>query len=102
MVEKEKKELLDDKADKRAIERERKILSVLLPTLGVISFILGVVGAILTATGNPIETGTLVFYIILTVLGVLGILYGVVVIIRKKNPDFLRKKKEEEEPPLSD
>ena len=102
MVEKEKKELLDDKADKRAIERERKILSVLLPTLGVISFILGVVGAILTATGNPIETGTLVFYVILTVLGVLGILYGVVVIIRKKNPDFLRKKKEEEEPPLSD
>ena len=99
--EKAKKELLDDRADKEAIEKERKILHVLLPALGIICFILGMVGTILTATSEEIVTGVLVFYIIMTIFGVAGLLYLALIIIRKKNPYFL-KKKEEDESPLSD
>ena len=100
--EKAKKELISEEEDKRAIELERKILNILLPALGIICFILGVFGTILTATGEPLSVGTLVFYIVMTVFGVIGILYMVLVILRKKNPYFLKKKPVEEESPLSD
>ena len=72
------------------------------PFLGIVCFALGATGTVLTATGSPIKTNILIFYIIMTILGILGILYLVVVIIRKKNPYFLKKKPEEEESPLSD
>lgn len=103
--EKTKKELISEKEDKAAAEKERKILNILIPVLGFVSFILGLTGTILTATNpTPIsnQVAILVCYIILTLFGVFGILYFVLVLIRRKNPDFLRKKKEEEPSPLSD
>lgn len=103
--EKAKKELITEKADKEAAEKERKILNVLIPILGFVSFILGLTGTILTATNTtPIDNqvAILIVYIILTIFGVAGILYFVLVMIRRKKPDFLRKKKEEEPSPLSD
>ena len=51
-------------------------------------------GLILTAGAG--QVGITVFYIILMVLGLAGTLYGVLLIIRLKKPDFLKRKKKEE------
>ena len=100
--ERTKKELISEKADKEALEKERKILNVLIPLLGIVCLILGTTGTVLTATATEMQVAVLVVYIIMAVFGVLGSLYLALVIIRKKNPNFLRKKVEEEVPPLSD
>ena len=86
--------------EQKAIERENKLLRFLLPVVGAIAFILGLLGFILTlGQGN---TGVTVFYIILFVFGLAGVLYGVVLLIRKKKPDFLKIKKVEKEDTLLD
>ena len=95
----EKRSQMDQEAreekDRKDAELENKILSFLLPIVGGIAFILGLVGFILTLGAGKI--GITVFYAILFALGLLGVLYGVLIIIRLKNPDFLRKQKKEKE-----
>ena len=89
-----KKALDKEQKEQRAIYIENKILSYLLPITSVIALILGLVGLILTLPAG--QTGITVFYIILLVLGLVGSLYGALLIIRLKKPDFLKKKKKEE------
>lgn len=89
-----KKALDKERKEQRAIYIENKILSYLLPITSVIALILGLVGLILTLPAG--QTGITVFYIILLVLGLVGSLYGALLIIRLKKPDFLKKKKKEE------
>ena len=89
-----KKALDKEQKEQRAIYIENKILSFLLPITSVIALILGLVGLILTLPAG--QTGITVFYIILLVLGLVGSLYGALLIIRLKKPDFLKKKKKEE------
>ena len=89
-----KKALDKEQKEQRAIYIENKILSFLLPITGVAAFILGLVGFILTL--NAGQVGITVFYIILTLLGLAGSLYGVLLIVRLKKPDFLKRKKKEE------
>ena len=89
-----KKALDKEKKEQRAIYIENKILSFLLPITGVAAFILGLVGFILTL--NAGQVGITIFYIILTLLGLVGSLYGALLIIRLKKPDFLKRKKKEE------
>ncbi len=89
-----KKALDKEKKEQRAIYIENKILSYLLPITSVIALILGLVGLILTLPAG--QTGITVFYIILLVLGLVGSLYGALLIIRLKKPDFLKRKKKEE------
>ena len=83
-----------EQKEQRTIYIENKILSFLLPITGVIALILGLMGLILTAPAG--QVGITVFYIILLALGLAGTLYGVLLIIRLKKPDFLKRKKKEE------
>ena len=89
-----KKALDKEQKEQRVIYIENKILSFLLPITGVAAFILGLVGFILTL--NAGQVGITIFYIILTLLGLAGSLYGVLLIVRLKKPDFLKRKKKEE------
>ena len=89
-----KKALDKEQKEQRAIYIENKILSFLLPITGVAAFILGLVGFILTL--NAGQVGITIFYIILTLLGLVGSLYGVLLLERIKKTDFLKMKKKEE------
>ena len=89
------KQLEKEEKEQKIIEKENKLLRLFVPIIGLIAFILGLMGFILTL--NEGKTGTTVFYIILFVLGLMGILYGVILIIRKKKPDFLKRKKKAEQ-----
>ena len=89
-----KKALDKEQKEQRAIYIENKILSFLLPITGVAAFILGLVGFILTL--NAGQVGITIFYIILTLLGLAGSLYGILLLVRLKKPDFLKMKKKEE------
>ena len=89
-----KKALDKEQKEQRVIYIENKILSFLLPITGVAAFILGLVGFILTL--NAGQVGITVFYIILTLLGLAGSLYGVLLLVRLKKPDFLKRKKKDE------
>lgn len=101
MEEKTKKELEKEKAEKRAIERENKLLRILLPTVGLIAFIIGLLAFILTLDQG--QTAITVFFAIMFSVGFIGILYGIVVLIRIKKPNFLKKKvAETEDEVLSD
>lgn len=89
-----------DIKEQKAIEKENRLLRFLLPIVGAIAFVLGLLGFILTVSeGNP---GITVFYIILFLAGLLGVLYGVLLIIRKKKPNFLKRQKVEKEDILLD
>ena len=89
-----KKALDKEQKEQRAIYIENQILSFLLPITGVAAFVLGLVGFILTL--NAGQVGITIFYIILTLLGLAGSLYGVLLLVRLKKPDFLKMKKKEE------
>ena len=89
-----KKALDKEQKEQKAIYIENKILSFLLPITSVAAFILGLLGFILTL--NAGKAGITVFYIILTILGLVGSLYGVLLLVRLKKPDFLKRKKKEE------
>ena len=95
MKKEERDELARARADEEAVRKENKLLSFLLPIVGAFAFILGLGGFILTINSGLI--GVTIFYAILFAVGLLGILYGVLLIIRTKKPDFLKKKKETEE-----
>lgn len=96
----DQKQLEKEEKEQKIAEKENQILRFLLPIVGAIAFILGLLGFILTlGQGN---TGVTVFYIILFVFGLVGVLYGVLLIIRKKKPDFLKRKKVEKEDTLLD
>ncbi len=90
----DKKALDNEQKEQRAIYLENKILSFLLPITSVIALILGLLGFILTLPAG--QAGITVFYIILFILGLAGSLYGALLIVRLKKPDFLKRKKKEE------
>ena len=89
-----KKALDNEQKEQRAIYLENKILSFLLPITSVIALIVGLLGFILTLPAG--QAGITVFYIILFILGLAGSLYGALLIVRLKKPDFLKRKKKEE------
>ena len=102
MSEKTNKQELSEKEikEQKAVERENKLLRFLLPIVGAVAFLLGLLGFILTVgQGN---VGVTVFYIILFIFGLVGVLYGVLLIIREKKPDFLKIKKVEKEDTILD
>ena len=73
--------MVDEEKEKKAIEWENKVLSILMPSVGLIAFILGLVGFILVINKN---VGVAVFLIILAVLGLGGIAYGVIDFIKRR------------------
>lgn len=70
-----------EEKEKAKIEWENKVLAVLMPAVGLVALIIGLVGFIL-AVGQNI--GIAIFLIILAVLGMGGIAYGVIAFIKKR------------------
>lgn len=92
-VEKKKKSnLTPEQEEKQAIEMENKILAVLMPAVGGVAFILGLVGFILTITAETPNVPIAVFLLLVAILGAGGIAYGVYHLILKQ-----RKKLHKEE-----
>ena len=84
--------LVDEEKEKKAIAWENNILFFLMPTVGLIAFIVGLIGFILVVPNNA---GVAVFLIMLAALGLGGVTYGVVEFLKKRNN---RLKKEEKKP----
>ena len=81
MEKKKNSNLTPEQQEKKEIELENKILSVLMPIVGGAAFVLGLVGFILTISVNvPVA----IILLILAVLGLGGIAYGVYHLILKK------------------
>ncbi len=75
------KPLIDEEKEKAKIEWENKVLSILMPSVGLVAFIVGLVGFILVVGQN---VGVAVFLMILAVLGLGGIAYGVLAFLKKR------------------
>ena len=84
--------LINEEKEKAAIEWENKVLSILMPAVGLVAFIFGLIGFILVVNSN---IGIAVFFIVLAVLGLGGIAYGVVAFLKKR----LNKNKKEVKQP---
>lgn len=73
------KPLINDEKEQKAIAWENKILSIMMPAVGLIAFIFGLIGFILVINKNvPVA----VFLIVLAVLGLGGIAFGVIEFIK--------------------
>lgn len=90
----EKEKLIKEQQEKKAIELENKILSYLMPAVGLAALFIGIVGFV-AAISDPNGLGSAIFLMILAVLGAGGIAYGVVAFIKKRNKKY---RKEESVP----
>ena len=86
-----------EEKEKQAIEFENKLLAILLPSVGLTAFIIGLVGTILVI---PYNVGVGIFLIILTLLGAGGIAYGVLVFLKKRFAKFHKKEHEPSKEPV--
>ena len=84
--------LIDEEKEKARIEWENKVLYYLMPIVGAIAFVVGVVGFVLVVNYN---IGIAVFLILLATLGLGGIAYGVIGLIKKLQG---KRQKEQKEP----
>ena len=89
----ENRPTVDEEKEKKAIEWENKVLAILMPSVGLIAFILGLVGFILVINKN---VGVAIFLIILAVLGLGGIAYGVIDFIKRRKQKRAKKEEKEE------
>ena len=85
MEKKKKANLTPEQEEKQAIEMENKILAVLMPAVGGVAFILGLVGFILTIT---VKVPIAIFLLIVAILGLGGIAYGVYHLILKNRKKY--------------
>lgn len=83
--------LIDEEKEKAKIEWENKVLSILMPAVGLVAFIVGLVGFILVVGQN---VGVAVFLMILAVLGLGGIAYGVLAFLKKRQNKLRKEVKE--------
>ena len=80
MENKKNDNLTPEQKEKKEIELENKILSILLPSFGGVSFILGLTGFILAITEN---VGVAIFLLIIALIGAGCIAYGVLLLLKK-------------------
>ena len=83
--------LIDEEKEKAKIEWENKVLSYLMPIVGLVAFVVGLVGFILVVNQN---IGIAIFLIILAVLGLGGIAYGVLAFLKKRQKKLHKEVKE--------
>ena len=86
--------LIDEEKEKAKIEWENKVLSYLMPIVGLVAFIVGLVGFILVVGQN---VGVAVFLMILAVLGLGGIAYGVLAFLKKRQNKLRKEVKESDQ-----
>jgi len=83
--------LIDEEKEKPKIEWENKILSYLMPIVGIVALIVGLVGFFLTIKDN---VGIAVFLMVVAVLGIGGIIYGVIAFLKKAKNKKVKGSKE--------
>lgn len=86
--------LIDEEKEKAKIAWENKVLSYLMPIVGVIAMIVGIVGFILTINHN---TGIAIFLVLLAALGLGGIILGLLTFFKERKNKKGRKEKKEPE-----
>ena len=74
-------QLTPEEKEKQDIEWENKVLAILMPSVGGIALLIGVIGFILTIGRN---NGIAVFLLIVAILGAGGVAYGVLQLIKKQ------------------
>ena len=80
----------EEEKEQKAIAWENKILAILLPSVGLVMFLFGLIGFILVISSN---VGIAIFLLIMALLGAGGITYGVLAFLKKRKN---RQKKESE------
>ncbi len=86
--------IIEDEKEKKAIAWENNILLYLMPSVGLVAFLFGLIGFILVIPNN---TGVAVFLILLAALGLGGITYGVIEFLKRRNKRRAKKAEEAEE-----
>lgn len=86
--------IIEDEKEKKAIAWENNILLYLMPSVGLVAFLFGLIGFILVIPNN---TGVAVFLILLAALGLGGITYGVIEFLKRRNKRRAKKVEEAEE-----
>ena len=86
--------LIDEEKEKAKIAWENKVLSYLMPIVGVIAMIVGIVGFVLTINHN---TGIAIFLILLAALGLGGVILGLLTFFKERKNKKGRKEKKEPE-----
>ena len=85
MENRKQEKLTPEEQEKRDIEWENKVLAILLPSVGGIALLIGVLGFILTISEN---SGIAVFLLIVGILGALGVVYGILQLLKKRNKKY--------------
>ena len=83
--------LIDEEKEKAKIEWENRVLAILMPAVGIVAFVVVLLGFILVLNQN---IGVAIFLIILAVLGLGGIAYGAIAFIKKKQKKLHKEVKE--------
>ena len=90
--------LVDEEKEKAAIEWENKVLFILMPSVGLVAFILGLVGFILSlGSDKSNKVPVAIFLLILALLGIGGMAYGVVQFLKKRKAGAPKEEKESSE-----
>lgn len=90
--------LVDEEKEKGRIEWENNVLFILMPSVGLLAFIFGLLGFILAlGSDKSYKVPVAVFLIILAVLGAGGIAYGVVVFLKRRKAKGKKPAKEIEQ-----
>lgn len=90
--------LTPEQKEQKEIELENKILSILLPSVGLVAFIIGFVGFILTVSA-PNAIGTAIFLLLLALLGAGGIAYGILAFLKYRRNKYRKKESVPSETP---
>ncbi len=86
--------IIEDEKEKKAIAWENNILLYLMPSVGLVAFLFGLIGFILVVPNN---TGVAIFLILLAALGLGGVTYGVVEFLKRRNRRRAKQVEEAEE-----
>ena len=86
--------IIEDEKEKKAIAWENNILLYLMPSVGLVAFLFGLIGFILVVPNN---TGVAIFLILLVALGLGGVTYGVVEFLKRRNRRRVKQVEEAEE-----
>ena len=81
--------------EQKDIAFENKLLAYLMPGVGLIAFAVGLTGFILVAPSGNIPI--MMFLVILFVLGIGGMVYGVIQLIKKIRKSHVKEDKEPDE-----
>ena len=91
MENKKEVKLTDEQKEKKQIEFENKMIDILLPSVGLVAFLFGLIGFILTIARN---VGVGIFLLFLALLGGGGIAYGVLKFLKWRKAKYFKPEQE--------